>query len=134
LVDVTSQVQANGNAATFLLRAKENCCCTTGWGTETLGSRTNARFHWQVQLAPPPQLALIPSAPYVILTWPTDYAGFSYAGYALQSSTNLGSSAVWSTNSSPPVVIGGQNVIINTLSGAQEFYRLMVIAGLGFSA
>jgi uncharacterized repeat protein (TIGR03803 family) len=72
----------------------------------------------------PPQLALIPSSPYVILSWPTDYAGFDYTGYTLQSATNLGSSAVWSTNSSPPVVIGGQNVVINTMSGRQQFYRL----------
>jgi uncharacterized repeat protein (TIGR03803 family) len=66
-----------------------------------------------------PGLSIIPSGPYVILTWPTDCNGFS-----LQSTTNLGSSAVWTTNSSPPVVIGGQNVVINTISGAQQFYRL----------
>jgi len=67
-----------------------------------------------------PQLTLIPSGPYVILTWPTNYSGFT-----LQSTTNLGSSAVWTTNSSPPVVIGGQNVVINTTtSGKQQFYRL----------
>jgi hypothetical protein len=51
--------------------------------------------------------------------WPTNYAGFT-----LQSTTNLGSSAVWTTNSSPPVVIGGQNVVINAISGRQQFYRL----------
>ena len=72
----------------------------------------------------PPQLALIPSSPYVILTWPTNYAGFDYSGFTLQSTTNLGPSAVWSTNSSPPVVIGGENVVINTISGAQKFFRL----------
>jgi uncharacterized repeat protein (TIGR03803 family) len=73
----------------------------------------------------PPQLALIPSSPYVILTWPTNYAGFDYSGFTLQSTTNLGSSAVWSTNSPPPVVIGGENMVINTTtSGKQRFYRL----------
>jgi uncharacterized repeat protein (TIGR03803 family) len=66
-----------------------------------------------------PGLSIIPSGPYVILTWPTNYAGFT-----LQSTTNLGSSAVWTTNSSPPVVIGGENVVINTMSGAGQFYRL----------
>jgi hypothetical protein len=59
----------------------------------------------------------------MILTWPTDYNGFSYAGYALQSTTNL-VSPVWTTVSQEPVVIGGQNVVINTFSGAQQFYRL----------
>ena len=71
-----------------------------------------------------PQLTIIPSGPYVILTWPTNYAGFGYPGFTLQSTTNLGSSAVWTTNSSPPVVIGGENVVINTISGKQQFYRL----------
>ena len=66
-----------------------------------------------------PQLTLIPSGPYVILAWPTNYSGFT-----LQSTTNLGSSAVWSTNSSPPVVIGGENVVINAASGKQQFFRL----------
>jgi len=66
-----------------------------------------------------PQLSIIPSGPYVILAWPTNYSGFT-----LQSTTNLGSSAVWTTNSSPRVVIGGENVVINTISGAQQFYRL----------
>jgi uncharacterized repeat protein (TIGR03803 family) len=67
----------------------------------------------------PPQPTIIPSGPYVILTWPSDYAG-----YILQSTTNLGSSAVWATNSPAPVVIGGQNVVINTISGRQQFFRL----------
>jgi uncharacterized repeat protein (TIGR03803 family) len=66
-----------------------------------------------------PQLTLTPSGPYVILAWPTNYSGFT-----LQSTTNLGSAAVWSTNSSTPVVIGGDNVVINAASGKQQFFRL----------
>ena len=71
-----------------------------------------------------PQLSIIPSGPNVILTWPTSYAGFSYAGYTLQSTTNLGSSAVWSPNSSPHVVVNGQNTVTNPITGSQQFYRL----------
>lgn len=41
----------------------------------------------------PPQLTLAPSGGNVLLTWPTNYAG-----YTLQSTTNLGASSVWSTN------------------------------------
>jgi uncharacterized repeat protein (TIGR03803 family) len=85
---------------------------------------TSSGTVFRLTIVPDPQLTLIPSGPYVILTWPTDYAGFSYAGYALQSTTNLGSSAVWSTVSPEPVVIGGENVVINTISGAQKFFRL----------
>ncbi len=79
---------------------------------------------FRLTIVPEPQLTIIPSGPYVILAWPTTYNEFSYAGYTLQSTTNLGSSAVWTTNSSPPVVIGGENVVINTISGRQQFYRL----------
>jgi uncharacterized repeat protein (TIGR03803 family) len=72
----------------------------------------------------PPQLAIIPSETNVILTWPTNYAGFDYTGYTLESTTNLGSSAVWTTNSPPPVVVNGQNTVTNPISGSQTFFRL----------
>jgi uncharacterized repeat protein (TIGR03803 family) len=70
-----------------------------------------------------PQLSLIPSDPNLILTWPTDYAGFDYSGYVLQSTTNLGSQVIW-TNSPTPVVVNGQNTITNPISGTQRFFRL----------
>jgi uncharacterized repeat protein (TIGR03803 family) len=92
------------------------------YGTTSSGGTYNNGTVFRLTIVP--GLTIIPSGPYVILTWPTNYAGFSYAGFTLQSTTNLGSSAVWSTNSSPPVVIGGQNVVINTISGRQQFYRL----------
>ena len=71
---------------------------------------------------PPPQLTILlsgvpPSA--IVLTWPAYIAGFT-----LQSTTNLVSPVVWSTNSPAPVVIGGQNTVTNSISGPQQFYRL----------
>ena len=89
------------------------------YGTTTGGGVSRAGTVFRLTIVPQPQLTIIPSGPYVILTWPTNYSGFT-----LQSTTNLGSSAVWSTNSSPPVVIGGENVVINTITGRQQFYRL----------
>jgi uncharacterized repeat protein (TIGR03803 family) len=89
----------------------------TLYGTAEYGGTNSCGTVFSIFIQP--QLTLIPSGPYVILTWPTNYAGFT-----LQSTTNLGSSAVWSTNSSPPVVIGGENVVINAASGKQQFYRL----------
>ena len=95
------------------------------YGTTSGGGQGSAGTVFRLSIVPPPRLTIIPSGPYVILTWPTDYAGFSYAGYTLQSTTNLGPSAVWTTNSSPPIVIGGENVVINsTTTGKQQFYRL----------
>jgi hypothetical protein len=70
-----------------------------------------------------PQLTIDPSGPNVVLSWPTNNAGYDYTGFTLQTATNL-ASPVWITNSPPPVVIGGQNVIINPLAGPQQFYRL----------
>jgi hypothetical protein len=55
----------------------------------------------------------------MILAWSADYAGFT-----LQSTTNLAPPAVWSTNFPPPVVVNGQNTVTNPISAAQQFYRL----------
>jgi hypothetical protein len=41
-----------------------------------------------------------------------------------QSSTNLGSSAVWTPVSAKQVVINGQNTGTNRLAGTQQYFRL----------
>jgi hypothetical protein len=69
--------------------------------------------------SPVPVLAIIHSGGSVILTWPTNAARFT-----LQSTTNLASSAVWSTNLPSPVILNTNWVVTNTISGAREFYRL----------
>jgi hypothetical protein len=73
-------------------------------------------YHTVTLVAPqPPQLTIIPYAANIILTWPTNAAGF-----ALQSTTNLVSPVVWSTVSPGPIVIGGQNLVINSSSGTHR--------------
>jgi uncharacterized repeat protein (TIGR03803 family) len=71
------------------------------------------------------QLTIILSGPNVILTWPTNVAGFNYSGFSLQSTTNLASPVVWSPVSVTPVIINGQNTMTNPVSGTQQFYRLI---------
>ena len=71
-----------------------------------------------------PQLTIIPSGPNIVLSWPANYAGFDYTGFTLQSTTNLGSSAIWSTNSPASVVINSQRTVTAPISGTQQFYRL----------
>ena len=71
----------------------------------------------------PPQLTIIPYGTDVILTWPTNYAGFT-TGFNLEFATNLAPPAVWRTNSTAPVVSGGQNVVTNPITGSQMFFRL----------
>lgn len=104
-------------AATLVLTGQ------TLYGTTAQGGGSGSGTVFSLSF--PPQLTIIPSGPYVILTWPTNYAGFDYTGFTLQSTTNLVSPAVWTTTSPGPVLIGGQNVVINTVSGTQQFYRLI---------
>ena len=73
---------------------------------------------------PPPQLTIIQYGANVILTWPANYAGFSYAGYAFQCTTNLASPAVWATVYPAPLVVNGHNAVTNPITGTQQFYRL----------
>jgi uncharacterized repeat protein (TIGR03803 family) len=94
----------------------------TLYGTASHGGSTGNGTVFSLSFTP--QLTIVPSAANVVLKWPTDYAGFSYAGYTLQSTTNLGSSAVWSTNSPAPVVLNGQSVVTNSITGSQQFFRL----------
>jgi hypothetical protein len=71
-------------------------------------------------LAPPPTTSALLSGTHFILMWPANATGFT-----LQSTTNLVSPVVWTTNSSAPVVINGQNTVTNLISGGQKFYRLI---------
>src|ERR1017187_8571428 len=91
---------------------------TAGWGGSS-GDGTVFSLSLGSVSAPVPTLTIIPFGANVILTWPTDAAGFT-----LQSTTNLVSPVVWSIVSPGPIVIGGQNLVINPISGTRKFYRL----------
>jgi len=94
----------------------------TLYGTAADGGSSGNGTVFSLSFAP--QLTITPSGAYVILTWPTNVAGFDYTGYTLQSTTNLVSPAVWTAVSPGPVVIDGQNAVTNLISGTQQFYRL----------
>ncbi len=68
----------------------------------------------------PPPLAVTYSAPNAIITWPTNWTG-----YTLEQTTALVPSA-WTTNSSPPYPIVGTNYSksVNAASGT-KFFRLI---------
>jgi uncharacterized repeat protein (TIGR02543 family) len=72
-----------------------------------------------VRPPPPPQLTITASSANVILAWPTTAVGFT-----LQSATDLGSPAAWTTVSSAPTVVNGQNTVTDPISGPRKFYRL----------
>jgi uncharacterized repeat protein (TIGR03803 family) len=92
----------------------------TLYGTASAGGSSTEGTVFSLTLPPPPQLTITRSGIKVILTWPTNATGFT-----LQSTTNLLSTSVWSTNLPAPVVVNGQNTVTNGISGSQKFYRLI---------
>jgi uncharacterized repeat protein (TIGR03803 family) len=71
-------------------------------------------------LSLPPQLTITRAGPDVVLSWPTNFTGFG-----LQSTTSLGSSAIWATNLPAPVIVNSQYTVTNPISGTQQFFRLV---------
>jgi hypothetical protein len=67
-----------------------------------------------------PELAITHSGNNVIVTWPTNFTG-----YTLLSSTNLGPSAVWITNTPTPGIVNTNYSVTNPASGARKFYGLI---------
>jgi len=94
----------------------------TLYGTTGVGGRYGSGTVFSILMQP--QLTIIPSGPNLVLTWPTNYAGFDYTRYALQSTTSL-ASPVWNTNLPAPVVVNGLNTVTNPISDALLFYRLV---------
>lgn len=89
---------------------------TTLYGTTLNGGSFNLGAVFSLSLAPPLKITL--SGMNVVLTWPTNWSGFT-----LQSTTNLAPSA-WFAVAPLPVVVSGQNAVTNPISRAQQFYRL----------
>ena len=90
------------------------------FGTAAAGGTFGDGTVFSLTLPAPPQLTITRSGIKVILTWLTNATGFT-----LQSTTNLLSTSVWSTNLPAPVVVNGQNTVTNGISGSQKFYRLI---------
>jgi uncharacterized repeat protein (TIGR03803 family) len=102
------------------------------YGTTFLGGSSGEGTIFRLACLPP-QLAINPSAANaggteVVLTWPASLEGFSYAGFTLQSTTNLTSGA-WSGVSPLPAVINGQCIVSNAILPSQTFYRLRQDSG-----
>ena len=67
----------------------------------------------------PLSLGIVRSGDQVIVTWPANAAGFT-----LESTGNLLLSNSWLPVSPSPSIIGGQNVVSNTIGAEPRFYRL----------
>ena len=91
----------------------------TLYGTADAGGESGYGTVFSLSLPPPPSLTIISSGANIIFNWPTNSTGFT-----LQSTTNLGAPTNWTTVSSAPVFVNGQNAVTNPAPGAQKFYRL----------
>ena len=92
---------------------------STLYGTTSAGGALGVGTVFGLSLLPPPSLTIARAGPDIILSWQTNFTGFT-----LQSTTNPGSSATWTTNLPAPIVINGQNTVTNPIAGTQQFYRL----------
>ena len=63
-----------------------------------------------------PQLTITSTGSNIVLSWPTNFTGFT-----LQSTTNP---PAWTANLPTPVVVSGQIVVTNPISGTQQWFRL----------
>ena len=91
----------------------------TLYGVTAAGGLTGNGTAFAITLPTSPPLAITPSGSNVLLTWPTNAIGFM-----LQSATNPTFSSIWGNVSPAPVVVNGQNIVTNPVSGNQAFYRL----------
>jgi uncharacterized repeat protein (TIGR03803 family) len=91
----------------------------TLYGTASAGGSSGDGTVFSLTLPVRPQLTITLSATNVILTWPTNAVGFT-----LEFATSLVSPIVWTTNSSPLIVINNQNVVTNPITRTQQFYRV----------
>jgi uncharacterized repeat protein (TIGR03803 family) len=92
----------------------------TLYGTTSQGGSGGSGTVFSLALPVSPQLTIAPSRVNIVFAWPTNYSDF-----ILQSTMKLGSSAVWSTISPSPIIVNGQNVVTNPITGSQQFFRLI---------
>jgi uncharacterized repeat protein (TIGR03803 family) len=90
---------------------------TTLFGTTYFGGDSDNGTVFSLFI--PPQLTIVSAGPNIVLSWPTNYTGFT-----LQSTTNLDPSTAWTTNLPSTVVVNGRNTVTNPISGTKQFFRL----------
>jgi probable HAF family extracellular repeat protein len=85
-----------------------------GWGINPSGQTEG----WMANLARP-SISMTRSGHDVILSWPTNAAGFT-----LQSATNLAPLVNWTDSTNDPKIVGAAFTVTNMVSANSQFYRL----------
>jgi hypothetical protein len=103
--------------------ANVNFICSTVIGGNKVfsldGNNGIAAFEIIAPVAPSPSLSIAPSAADVLLSWPSNYIGFT-----LQASPSVAPPVLW-TNVSTGTVVNDRYVVTNSASAATLFYRLI---------
>jgi uncharacterized repeat protein (TIGR03803 family) len=86
----------------------------TLYGTTAYGGSSENGTVFSLSFAP--QLAITPSEAGVVLTWPTNYAGFDYTGFTLQSAPDITGTFTNHPAATSPYT--------NPIASAQQFFRL----------
>ena len=87
----------------------------TLYGTAPFATSSGSGAVFSLSFAPP--LTITPSGSNGILSWPSNFAGFNYTGYALQAAP-----AITGTFTNLP---GATSPYTNPITGAQQFFRLI---------
>jgi uncharacterized repeat protein (TIGR03803 family) len=85
------------------------------YGTAYSGG--SGSFGTVFSLSSTPQLVINPAGAKLVLSWPSNNAGFDYGGYVLQSAPALANTF---TN-----IPGAISPYTNTMNGTQQFFRLI---------
>lgn len=91
----------------------------TLYGTAYTGGGFDAGTVFSISVPVPPQPIITLQGPVFILAWPTNSGNF-----VLESCTNIAPPVTWNAVSPGPTVVNGQNVVTNSISGKQMFFRL----------
>lgn len=89
----------------------------TLYGTTLSGGTGGSGTIFSLSL--PASLTITAVGTNVILTWPSNYSG-----YTLQSTANIAPAGTWTAVSPTPIILNGQYTVTNPISGARKFYRL----------
>jgi hypothetical protein len=91
---------------------------------------------FQATLLQGPQLTISLAGTNALLMWPSVFQYIrrnvvsrfdgEFCSYRLQSTTSLWSSAVWTYVYPAPIIVNGQKILANPISGTQQFYRLIL--------
>jgi uncharacterized repeat protein (TIGR03803 family) len=90
----------------------------TLYGTASYGGSSGNGTVFALKLPTPPSIGITTTGNQIVLSWPTNAAG-----YALQSIANL-SSGSWSNVTSGITIVGTNYVFSSTMSGKAAFFRL----------